>query len=135
VGAPLAEAGAALRFDGALERRLHELAVIAVAAHWRAEFQWVAHAHYARRAGLAEAIIDAIRAGVEPPDMDREERAVYAVVTQLLRNGSVSADAFEAAREALGEEALVELVALCGYSTTVAFTLNAFEVPPPDVAP
>src|SRR5215467_9056739 len=83
VGRRLSGLGATLRFETSIERRLLELAIIVVAAHWKAEFEWWAHARMAREHGVAAEIVDAIRRGEEPPLRDDDERAVYAVARQL----------------------------------------------------
>jgi len=44
-----------VRFQTSLDRRLLELAIIVVAAHWRAEFEWWAHARMAREYGVDDA--------------------------------------------------------------------------------
>jgi 4-carboxymuconolactone decarboxylase len=136
LGARLTDLGTALRFEGTLEARLRELAIITVAAHHRVEFEWWAHSRMARRAGLASELVDAIGRGEAPPIARDDERAVYDVAAQLLADARIDDAAFAAAHAALGDAGLVELVALCGYYTTVSFTLNAFGVPLPEgVAP
>jgi 4-carboxymuconolactone decarboxylase len=46
-------------------------------------------------------------------------------------SGRLSTASYGAARELLGDTGVVELVALCGYYTTISFLLNAFDVPLP----
>ncbi len=136
VGRHLSALGAAVRFGTSIERRLSELAIITVGARWQAEFEWWAHASMARRHGVSDAVIDAIGRGDEPAFEADDERVIYAVATQLTRSGRVSQDAYDAARQLLGDEGMVELVALCGYYTLVSYLLNAFDVPlPPGAEP
>jgi 4-carboxymuconolactone decarboxylase len=132
VGGHLSELGAVMRFGTSIERRLAELAIITVAARWRAEFEWSAHARMAREQGVAAEVVEAIGAGTEPPFGADDERAVYNFVTELTRAGRVQQDAYEAAHRLLGDAGLVELVAMCGYYTLVSYLLNAFTVPLPD---
>ncbi len=40
VGRHLTSLGQVLRFETSIERRLPELAIITVGAHWKAEFEW-----------------------------------------------------------------------------------------------
>ena len=136
VGRHLSALGATIRFGTSLERRLSELAIITVGARWKAEFEWWAHARMARRHGVPDAVVDAIALGEEPPFAADDERVIYAVASQLVESGRVGQDAYDAARELLGDAAMVELVSLCGYYTLVSFVLNAFDVPlPPGVDP
>ena len=136
VGRRLTSLGAALRFGTSIERRLTEVAIITVASQWKAEFEWWAHARMAREHGVPHGAVDAIGRGDEPAFEADDERAVYAVASELARTGQVSQASFDAACALLGETGMVELVSLCGYYTLISFLLNAFAVPlPPGVQP
>jgi 4-carboxymuconolactone decarboxylase len=136
VGQHLTSLGAVLRFGTSIERRLSEVAIITVGARWKAEFEWWAHARMARQHGVPDAVVDAIGRGEDPPFAVADERAVYTVARQLTETGQLSQEAYDAARQLLGDAGIVELVSLCGYYTLVSFLLNAFAVPlPPDAAP
>jgi 4-carboxymuconolactone decarboxylase len=124
--------GEVLRFETELTQRERELAIITVAAHWRASFAWLRHDVYARESGLAPEVIADIAAGREPAfDTDRD-RVIYQLVSGLVREGGVSDERYAAALELLGERRLVELVALSGYYCFSSVVLNAFRVPLPD---
>jgi len=127
IGGRLAELGAALRFESSVERRLLEVAIITVGAHWRAEFEWWAHSRMALQHGVSRASVDAIARGEDPPLLD-DERVVYDVARQLVEDGHVDQPTYDRARELLGDRGIVELITLCGYYTLVSFTLNAFDV-------
>lgn len=131
VGTWLASLGATLRYGTSIDRRLTEVAIITVGSRWKAEFEWWAHARYARQHGVPDAVIDAIGNGEEPRFTADDERIVYAVASELARTGRVGQDSYDAARELLGDAGMVELVALCGYYTLISFVLNAFAVPLP----
>jgi 4-carboxymuconolactone decarboxylase len=131
-GGPLGSLGAALRFGTSLGRRLTEVAILTVASRWQAEFEWWAHARIAREAGVPDAVVDAIGAGQEPEFTVDDERIVYATARELIATGHLSPAGYAAAHGLLGDTGVVELVALCGYYTTISFVLNAFEVPLPD---
>jgi len=136
VGRCLSDLGAVLRFGTSFERRLSELAIITVASRWKAEFEWWAHARMAREHGVADAVVDAIGNGAEPPLAADDERAVYTVARELAVTGQVSDEAYAAARDLLGDAGMVELVSLCGYYTLVSYLLNAFRVTlPPGAEP
>ena len=136
VGARLCELGAALRFGTSIDRRLLELAIIVVAAHWKAEFEWWAHARMAREHGVADAIVAAVQRGETPSFEADDEAVVYGLARELVASGRVDDVTCARAVELLGHQGTVELVSLCGYYTLVSFTLNAFAVAlPPGVAP
>ena len=135
-GRRLSSLGATLRFGTSIERRLSEIAIITVGARWQAEFEWWAHAAMAREHGVADAVVDAIGRGEEPPFETDDERAVYTAARQLSHSGRLDQQAYDAAHRLLGDAGMVELVSLCGYYTLISFLLNAFAVPlPPDAAP
>ncbi len=135
VGRHLSRLGGRLRFRTSIERRLSELAIITVGAHWKAEFEWWAHARMAREQGVPDLVIEAIGRGEEPAFEADDERVVYAVARQVTETGQLDQPGYDAASRLLGDEGMVELVALCGYYTLVSYLLNAFAVPlPPGAA-
>jgi 4-carboxymuconolactone decarboxylase len=136
IGAPLLELGTRLRFNSHLEPRLLELAIVTIAARWQAEFEWWAHTRRAREHGIAEEVLEALAAGEAPSFTLDDERVVHAVANELATGGKLDKKTYDAATAMLGRARLVELVTLCGYYTSVSFTLNAFGVElPPGVAP
>jgi 4-carboxymuconolactone decarboxylase len=130
-GGPLASLGAALRYGSSLGRRLTEVIILTVASRWQAEFEWSSHAPLAREAGVSDAVVDAISRGEDPPFTADDERIVHAAARELTGRGRLSEESYSAARDLLGDTGVVEVVALCGYYTTIAFVLNAFDVPAP----
>jgi 4-carboxymuconolactone decarboxylase len=135
-GRRLSSLGVTLRFGTSIDRRLSEIAIITVGARWHAEFEWWAHAPMAREYGVAEAVVEAIGRGEDPPFEADDERAVYAVARQLSLSGRLDQETYDAVHRFLGDSGMVELVSLCGYYTLISFLLNAFAVPlPPEAAP
>jgi 4-carboxymuconolactone decarboxylase len=135
-GSPLAALGAALRFGSPIDRRLIEVAIITVASHWRAEFEWLAHARLAREAGVPDTVVDAIGRGEEPVFTAADERVVYAAVRELVTTGQLTDASYATVHDLLGDAGVVHLVALCGYYSLISFVLNAFIVPlPPGAQP
>ena len=123
--------GEFVRYDTKLPPRQSELAILVVARHWTARYEWAVHANEATRAGVPAAVIDAIRTRQTPVFGDATSRAIYEFTAALVSTGRVPDDVYEAASAELGARPLVELVALVGYYTMVALTLNAFEIPAP----
>lgn len=128
IGRPLLEAGSVLLSATTLDRRLVELAIITTGAHWRAEFEWWAHARMAERHGVPADVIEAIGDGRDPGLSDETDRAVHQVARELASTGRLADPTYQQAHALLGDTALVELVTICGYYTLISFTLNAFAV-------
>lgn len=123
--------GELLRYRTTLPPRLSELAILVTARACSSPFEWYAHRLEAEKAGIAPAIIEAIRADTPPPDLGAADDLVYRYALELNRRKSVSDRTYAAALEHFGAQTLVELTALIGYYTMVAMTLNAHEIPLP----
>lgn len=132
VGDAAQRLGESLRFDGVLAPRQREIGVLCVAAHWRAAYEWWAHARIARECGIGDEVIEAIRRREEPALTDPAERLVYDFSRALLEKRQVPDPLYADAVEALGEASLVELVLLLGYYSLISMVLVGFEVPLPD---
>ena len=63
LGSALQALGSSVRYDTGLDDRCREIAILAVAAHWRSDFEWYAHEAVARSAGLDDAELAAVRDG------------------------------------------------------------------------
>jgi len=127
--------GEQVRFNSTLPPRLFELAVLVTAQHWKAQFEWYAHAPLARKAGLGEDVIAALRAGTRPAFAAADEAAVYDFATELYARRRVGDAAYVAALAQLGERGVVELVGVLGYYALVSMTLNVFGIDVPEGAP
>jgi 4-carboxymuconolactone decarboxylase len=123
--------GNALRLDGTLDRRLFELAVLVVARHWSAQYEWHVHAEAAATAGLSPELIESIRTRSTPSFSRPEEAIVHAVSWELLQSQTLSTETYSKAVEVLGLDQVIELVTVLGFYTTAALMLNAFEVAVP----
>lgn len=116
------------RFGTSLPRDLSEFAILLTGKHWRAQFEFWAHARLAREAGLPEDIIEAVRTGETPAFRNDAQRAVHALVTEHFATNRVSDATYELALAQLGERGLVDLVGVVGYYCLVSMTLNVFDV-------
>lgn len=126
--------GEALRFGTSLPKRLSELAICVTGRRWSSQVEWWVHARVAAEAGIAPAILDAIREGHAPAFADPHERLVYDFARALQHDGRVPDETYAAARKSFGVKGVVELTALIGYYTMVSMTLNAHGIPLPDGA-
>jgi len=124
--------GASMRFHSSIPSKLNELAIITTARHWTSQYEWYAHRQAAQRAGLSQAIIDAIAAGKRPSGMAPEEEAVYNFVNELLTTKQVSDATFKAAKDKFGERGVVDLIGVSGYYQLVSMLLNVDRYPLPE---
>jgi 4-carboxymuconolactone decarboxylase len=126
--------GAYCRFHASLGPRLTELAIIITAKHYRAQFEWHAHAELALKAGLDPTIVDAIREGRRPQFAEDKEEAVYIFCTMLHEQHRIDATTYDRTREIFGEKGIVEMTSTVGYYSLISLVLNTFEVPVPEGA-
>jgi 4-carboxymuconolactone decarboxylase len=119
------------RFHNSLPKDLSELAICLIGRHFKAQYEFYAHARLAKEAGLSEAIVEAIRTRQTPTFTRDEERIVYDFVTEYLATNRVAKPNYERALTKFGEKGVVDLVGVCGYYMLVSMTLNVFEMPLP----
>ncbi|RFS82634.1 carboxymuconolactone decarboxylase family protein [Actinomadura spongiicola] len=128
LGNALQELGTAVRFGTGFTQRQKELAILAVAAHERSEYEWAVHSHAALHAGITEDQLAAIRAGADCGLDDPVEITVLATARELAASGDLTDDGFTAATDVLGLARLYELVTLVGYYRLVADQLRVLRV-------
>ena len=129
VGGPAQALGAAVRFGVECPENFQKIASCLVGQFHQAKFEFAAQMPFARKAGLSEEVIEALRKGETPDFESTDERTIYDFCRQLVHTRKVDDDIYARARDVLGETWLVELVATIAYYTSICITLNAFDVP------
>lgn len=128
---PLAERimrlGAYVRFEGKLDHRVRVLAAMTAARELDAVYVWGAQTGQARKQGVPEATITAIRErhsrGLPP-----EDAQIVDFTRELIRKHRVDAASVEALRRRFDDEQLIELTGTIGYYSMLAMTANACEL-------
>jgi len=115
--------------------RLKELAILAIARRWTAQYEWFVHERRARAAGVSDAVIEAIRARSDPPFADAADALAFRMVEEIVERRKLSDEAYAEAIAAFGEPATVEFVAFIGFYIMVAVVLTSFDIEAPDGAP
>jgi len=116
-----------LRFETSLPRRLNEFAILIQARAWTSQVEWYAHHPLALKAGLNPSVADDLKAQIRPRQMQPDEEAVYDVSMELMQKHEISDALFNRAKQILGEQQLVDLVAVSGTYVTVAMLLSLGE--------
>lgn len=126
------EAGAHVRLRSTLERWQRELAILVVAVGKNSDFEWASHVGLARKAGVAESVIDAVRRGgdLALAGASAGEADLVTYVRQLVAGNRVDQPVYDRLAERHGERWLVELTATVGQYQYIACVLGAFEVQP-----
>ena len=123
----VAHLGAFVRFEGSLDMRVRVLAAMTVARELDAVYVWGAQTGGARKLGVPEATIAAIREkhtrGVPPADAQ-----VIDFTRELLRRHRVDDATAKALIARFGNEQFLELTGAIGYYAMLAMTVNACEL-------
>jgi 4-carboxymuconolactone decarboxylase len=123
----VAHLGAYVRFEGSLDMRVRVLAAMTVARELDALYVWGAQTGSARKQGVPETTIAAIRdkhtRGVPP-----EDAQIIEFTQQLLRKHRVDDANAKALRGRFGDDEFLQLTGAIGYYSMLAMTVNACEL-------
>jgi len=123
----LAHLGGYVRFEGSLDMRARVLAAMTVAREFEAVYVWGAQTGGARRQGVPEATITAIREnhsrGIPPEDAE-----IVEFTRQLLRRHRVDDATAKALLTRFGNDGFIQLTGAIGYYSMLAMTVNACEL-------
>ena len=121
-----------LRDESTLDKRIQELAMIVTARANDCQYIWNAHAAGARRQGIPDAFVDALRDGQPLPELAADEQAVVNLGQEFFSTRKVSDATFQAAHDQFGAQGLTELCTLFGYYALLAFNANTFLIDLPE---
>jgi 4-carboxymuconolactone decarboxylase len=115
--------GARIRFSGALDPRLREVAILATAAAFGSGYEWDYHVPIGRDLGLGAAEIAAIRTGgrCDGPTED----AIVAVCRAAVRERRIPEEPLRILVGLIGRGAASEVIAIAGYYQMLALFLAA----------
>ena len=123
----LAHLGAFVRFEGSLDMRVRVLAAMTVAREFEALYVWGAQTGGARKLGVPEATITAIREnhsrGIPP-----EDAQIVEFTRALLRKHRIDDATAAALRKRFGDDGFIQLTGAIGYYSMLAMTVNACEL-------
>ncbi|MFQ6026425.1 MAG: carboxymuconolactone decarboxylase family protein [Dehalococcoidia bacterium] len=121
-----------LRRESSLPLKIQELAMITTARAMDCQYIWNAHAAGARREGVSDAVVDAMRDNLPLPAMPADESIVVTYGREFFETHRISQETFKAALDQFGAQGLTELSTLMGYYALLAFNANAFEIDLPE---
>lgn len=120
--------GGALLRQNQLDERLRELAIVRVGILCRAPYEVHQHERFARRVGVSEEKIQALRDGPDHPAFDDLERRVLRYTDQVVLNVKAGDSTWNALAEKLSYRELAELTLTIGFYMMVSRFLENFEV-------
>jgi 4-carboxymuconolactone decarboxylase len=126
-----------IRGELALDPALRELVILRIAVLNQADYEWVAHEPVARRVGVTDDQIGALRQQGGDVVFSPLERAVLAYADAMTTDVKVGQDVFDAVADLLDQKRMVELTAVIATYNMVSRFLVAMDLsgaeygPPP----
>jgi uncharacterized peroxidase-related enzyme len=124
----LVQFGVGLRQASQLDPRLRELAILTVGRLTQCTYEVVHHRALAQRLGVRPEQLERLAAWDSDPAFTVAERAVMRYATEATQQVTVSPATFEALRQVLSTEHLVELVCHVAFYNMVVRVLVPLEV-------
>lgn len=113
-----------LRFSTSLPTGLNEWAILIQARLWTSQLMWRAHLPLALKNGISQSLTESLSQGNRPNGMSKEESVVYDFCMSMSIEHIVPDEIFNQAIDILGEQQVVDLIAVSGTYVTVAMILN-----------
>ena len=111
-----------------LSAKLRELTIMRIAKLCDCEYEWVQHTPVALQSGVSQSQLEAIGSWKESVEFTEEERAVLQYVDEVAQNVKVTDETFEALRQYLNEQHIVELTLAVGWWGMLARLFVPLEV-------
>jgi 4-carboxymuconolactone decarboxylase len=114
-----------LRFNGVLEARDYEVAILQAAWEFEQAYEWSAHEGAARRLGVPDAVIDAVKHDRDLAGLPEKDQLILRFARALLRDHDVSSELYADVVEVFGRRGMVDLATIMGDYIMVGFVLTA----------
>jgi len=116
--------------------RYFELSALLAAREFDQQYEWSGHEAAGVRAGLDQAVIDAVKFNRDVAGLPEKEATVIRLARALFRDHKVSPELWAKTVEFFGRQGAVEIVATMGDYAMVGFMLTAVDQQlPPDRKP
>jgi AhpD family alkylhydroperoxidase len=122
---------ARMLWQGKLDKRLRELAIMRIAWLTACEYEWSQHWRVAQGLGVSAEDLAGVRNWQSHAEFGSAERAVLAATDDVVREGTVSAESWTACKREFGADqaVLVELVTAISAWRMIASILQSLEIP------
>ena len=117
-----------LRTNTTLKKTIFELITLVVARAFNTGYMCGAHAGFAVKLGLPQAVIDDINSGRRPTLEDPEDQLIFDVAHAIAGGKLLPMELYNKAVEVLGYERLTEVVTDVGFYLMIASVLNTYDV-------
>jgi alkylhydroperoxidase family enzyme len=126
---PYLTLGGALLTHLELDPKLRELAILLVAAHTGAEYEWIQHVGISRAIGIDDEQIAAVRRGhLEATCLSPDARVLLCFTNEVLQRPRASEHTFTAMRERFPPRQIVELLLVIGSYHMLARIMTTLDI-------
>jgi 4-carboxymuconolactone decarboxylase len=129
LAAKIVSLGTSVRFEGEIDKKVRVLASMTVAREFDAVYVWGAQTNTARKLGVPEPVIAAIREK-RSDGLPAEDAEIVEFTRDLIRKHRVGAEAMKSLQDRFGNSQLVELIGTIGYYSMLCMAVNACELEP-----
>lgn len=117
-----------LLMSSTLPARIRELAILRVAHRRDCAYEWTHHIDLAKREGITDDEIAAVRGGDDAGNIDAFERAVLTGVDELVDSSELSDQTWAGLGERLDDQQRMDFVFTVGCYTLLAMAFNTFGI-------
>lgn len=120
--------GDAVRAQNSIPKRLTAIAVLQTTRFMNCQYMWCVHVPLAEKEGLRADIIESIRLGQEPKNLDADQTKIWRFCTELLEKKALTDATHAAVKDTWGVVGTVDLAAMIGYYVLCALTVGAHDL-------
>ena len=113
---------------GSLGKRNAELVILRTAAHARNWYEWASHVERGLKSDLSLTEIERVLEGPNHPDWTESDALLLQSVDELASNGALSPELLAKLDAHIGQEAILDLIALRSMYVMLGNMLNSWEV-------
>lgn len=117
-----------IRREAGINGRERELAILATARELDSQFEWMAHEEPARKAGIAEDIIETVRLRGPLDRLPEADAVLVRLAREAFTERKVAKATYAAALALFGARKLIDIVQLMGNYAGTALLLTVFDV-------
>jgi 4-carboxymuconolactone decarboxylase len=126
---PYLRLGGALLAQLELDPKLRELAILLVAKHTDAEYEWIQHAAIAKALNIPDEQITAVNSGdLQAPCLNPDAQTLLHFTQQVLQQPRPDDDTFTALRQLLPPRQIVELLLVIGTYQMLAHIMTTLDI-------
>ena len=116
-----------------LPRAVREIAILVVGARYKASFAIYAHVAVGQSLGISLEHLATISSALKPTGFANDESVAYDIAHSLCAGSALPEPLYRLGVTTFGQRGMNEMIYIVGLYSMIAITLNAFNVPVPEL--